>query len=405
MSGLYAVIDRLLECKSEIKNWLQEQRKNTPVPFYGSFDIRDAGWKVVVVDSNAFPAGFNNVDEKDYPNLSKGIKEWFSSLDSSPNRVLLWPEAHTRNSGYMDNIWTINSLIQNLGIDVCIGTDFLKSQTFSTSKGEINLVDVDVLDYSVIVDGKPVDLILLNSDLSEGPLDVSGVEIHPPNHMGWHSRSKCRHFEHVSDLVHELSEIVGIDPWLIGPWGFVSRGRCLEEVQCRERLAGEIEQGLEFIRSKYAEHEIDATPSLFIKNDRGTYGLGILRIESPDEILNLSNRKMNRLAYAKGGMNAEDFLLQEAVPTFLKSFDSVLEPVGYGVNGQVSSWFHRSNSKHGVLDNLNTPSTRFILDTDLSAEDASTIIGRRWLHSLVAEISMLAMGREMSDYASEESEF
>ena len=75
MSGLYAVIDRLLECKSEIKNWLQEQRKNTPVPFYGSFDIRDAGWKVVVVDSNAFPAGFNNVDEKDYPNLSKGIKE------------------------------------------------------------------------------------------------------------------------------------------------------------------------------------------------------------------------------------------------------------------------------------------------------------------------------------------
>ena len=114
---------------------------------------------------------------------------------------------------------------------------------------------------------------------------------------------------------------------------------------------------------------------------------------------------MNRLAYAKGGMNAEDFLLQEAVPTFLKSFDSVLEPVGYGVNGQVSSWFHRSNSKHGVLDNLNTPSTRFILDTDLSAEDASTIIGRRWLHSLVAEISMLAMGREMSDYASEESEF
>ena len=51
MSGLYAIIDRLLECKSEIKNWLQEQRKNTPVPFYGSFDIRDAGWKVVVVDS------------------------------------------------------------------------------------------------------------------------------------------------------------------------------------------------------------------------------------------------------------------------------------------------------------------------------------------------------------------
>ena len=53
MSGLFAAIDRLLECKSEIKNWFEEQRKNTPIPFYGSFDIRDAGWKVVVVDSNA----------------------------------------------------------------------------------------------------------------------------------------------------------------------------------------------------------------------------------------------------------------------------------------------------------------------------------------------------------------
>lgn len=404
MSGLFAAIDRLLECKSEIKNWFEEQRKNTPVPFYGSFDIRDAGWKVVVVDSNAFPAGFNNIDEKDHQTLSKGIQEWFSSLDSSPKRVLLWPEAHTRNPGYMDNIWTINTLIQNTGIDVCIGTDFLKGQTFSSSKGEISLVDVDVQNHSVNADGKPVDMIILNSDLSEGPLNISGVEIYPPNHMGWHSRSKCRHFEHVSDLVHDLSELVGIDPWLIGPWGFVSRGRCLEDTQCRERLAGEIQGGLEFIKSKYVEHEIDASPSLFIKNDRGTYGLGILRVESPDEILNLSNRKMNRLAYAKGGLSAEDFLLQEAVPTFLKSFDSVLEPVGYGVNGHVSSWFHRSNSKHDVLDNLNTPSTRFILDDDLSAEDASTIIGRRWLHLLVAEISMLAMGREMTDYASDDSE-
>ena len=56
----------------------------------------------------------------------------------------------------------LSDFYQNLGFDVCIGTDFLKSQTFSTSKGEINLVDVDVQDNSVIVDGKPVDLILLN---------------------------------------------------------------------------------------------------------------------------------------------------------------------------------------------------------------------------------------------------
>ena len=103
---------------------------------------------------------------------------------------------------------------------------------------------------------------------------------------------------------------------------------------------------------------------------------------------------MNRLTYAKGGKDAEDFLLQEAVPTFIKSNDSVIEPVGYGVNGEVISWFYRSNNKHGVLDNLNTPSTKFILDKDLSEKASLEIHARRWLHELVANISMIAMGLE-----------
>ncbi|MEC7435726.1 MAG: glutamate--cysteine ligase, partial [Candidatus Thermoplasmatota archaeon] len=127
---------------------------------------------------------------------------------------------------------------------------------------------------------------------------------------------------------------------------------------------------------------------------------GILRIQSPDEVLNLSKRKMNRLTYAKGGKDAEDFLLQEAVPTFLKSNDSVIEPVGYGVNGQVISWFYRSNDKHGFMDNLNTPSTKFIIDKDLSEKASIEIHARRWLHELIANISMIAMGRENIDYDS-----
>jgi len=403
MAALKSVIPNLLAMESEIYEWLELKRSQVPMPFYGSFDIRDAGWKAAVVDSNAFPAGFNNIDEDDYENLSLGIKDWFGKLERQPNRLLIWPESHTRNPNYMANISVINSLLKDLGIEVLIGNDLLKKETLQTPKGEIDLSHVEVENQYVTADGKSVDMILLNSDLSDGPLEISEVRITPPNYMGWHTRSKCQHFEHVSDLVHELADLVGIDPWLIGPWGFISKGRCLEDIQCRERLAGEIHEGLEFIRSKYEEHGIDSKPSLFVKNDRGTYGLGILRIESPDEILNLSNRKMNRLAYAKGGVSAEDFLLQEAVPTFLKSFDSVLEPVGYGVNGRVCSWFHRSNQKYGALDNLNTPSTRFILDSDLTDEAESIMISRRWLHTLIAEISMIAMGREMLNHPSSDS--
>ncbi len=404
MAGLKSAISGLLEMESEINEWLELKRSQVPLPFYGSFDIRDAGWKTVVVDSNAFPAGFNNIDKDDYEKLAHGILDWFHNLEEQPNRLLIWPESHTRNPDYMSNICVINDLLKDIGCEVLIGNDLLKSQTIHTSKGEINLAQVEVENQYVRADGKSVDMILLNSDLSEGPLEIAGVTITPPNYMGWHTRSKCNHFEHVSDLVHELGDLVGIDPWLIGPWGFISRGRCLEDIQCRERLAGEIQEGLEFISSKYEEHGIDSKPSLFVKNDRGTYGLGILRVDSPDEILNLSNRKMNRLAYAKGGVSAEDFLLQEAVPTSLKSFDSVIEPVGYGVNGRVSTWFHRSNQKYGALDNLNTPSTRFILDSDLSSEAESIVLGRRWLHTFVAEISMIAMGKEMLTHQSPDSE-
>ena len=404
MAGLEEALFLLLEKKDEIQHWLQKQRENIPLPIYGSFDIRDAGWKAVVVDSNAFPAGFNNLDPKDHSKLSNGLLRWFESLDNAPKRILLWPEAHTRNPGYLENVRLIKSLIDRTGIEVLVGTDLLNPQTVLTPKGNLSYVDVDVTDERVLADRKSIDLIFLNADLSDGPLDVSGVNVVPPNHMGWHSRSKCRHFEHVSDLVHEVGDLVGIDPWLIGPWGFISRGRCLEDLTCRERLAGEINQGLEFISEKYKEHGIDSRPSLFIKNDKGTYGLGILRIQSPDEVLNLSKRKMNRLTYAKGGKDAEDFLLQEAVPTFFKSNDSVMEPVGYGVNGEVISWFYRSNEKHGILDNLNTPSTKFILEEDLSEKSLTEVHARKWLHELVANISMIAMGRENIDHQSSPEE-
>ncbi|MBA45406.1 MAG: hypothetical protein CMB31_02315 [Euryarchaeota archaeon] len=390
----------LFDKKNIILEWLEQKRKNIPLPIYGSFDIRDAGWKTVVVDANAFPAGFNNLNPNDLEKLSMGLKRWFENLEHKPECLLLWPEAHTRNSGYLDNIHVIKSLIEGIGIEILVGTDLLNSQTVSTSFGDLSFVDVNVEDDFVNADGENIDTIFLNSDLSDGPLNISGVNVFPPSHMGWHSRSKCRHFEHVSDLVHELGDLVGIDPWLIGPWGFISRGRCLEDKFCRERLAGDIHEGLEFISGKYKQYNIDSKPSLFIKNDRGTYGLGIIRVEDPEEILNLSKRKMNRLTYAKGGKDAEDFLLQEAVPTFLTSNQSVIEPVGYGVNGEVVSWFFRSNEKHGILDNLNTPSTKFILDHDLSKEASLQVINRRWLHTLVANISMIAMGMENLDYVS-----
>ena len=35
-----------------ITDWMSQKRKEVSIPIYGSVDIRDAGWKIAVVDAN-----------------------------------------------------------------------------------------------------------------------------------------------------------------------------------------------------------------------------------------------------------------------------------------------------------------------------------------------------------------
>jgi hypothetical protein len=100
---------------------------------------------------------------------------------------------------------------------------------------------------------------------------------------------------------------------------------------------------------------------------------------------------MKRLSYGKGRKANENFLIQEGVPTQFND-DGPIEPVVYLIDGEAVSWFYRINSKKSDIDNLNSPSARFQRRDQMP----------RWLtddaegwHALVAELSMLAMGREM----------
>jgi len=106
---------------------------------------------------------------------------------------------------------------------------------------------------------------------------------------------------------------------------------------------------------------------------------------------------MNKLTYGKGGADAEDFLIQEGVPSALSWDDMVVEPVAYCANGRVGGWFYRANAKKGEMTNLNSPSSVFL---DPSQIDDIAIQSRRnhW-HMLVAEIAMLAMAVEAESFS------
>ena len=389
-------LNEMLESKrQEITAWMKTKRSEVAIPIYGSVDVRDAGWKICVVDANHFPAGFNNVSKENMVELSLLFKEHVKRSHPACRWVHIYPESHTRNQGYAENISSIKTMIQEAGFVCTVGSPDLNGlHAMNGISGPLVLQEVELNDDDELtVDGKVPDLILLNNDLTEG--DIPGIQsanITPPPHMGWYRRRKSQHYEALNPYVEEIAALIEIDPWHLMPDWFVSENKCLTEETCRMKLAEEIDGFLDDLRQKYRSLGIEREPTVVIKNDSGTYGLGVMMLTSGDQILNLSNRKANRLRYAKGGADVENFLIQEGIPTALATeAGETLEPVVYLVDGEAASWFYRINGKKSDMDNLNSPSARFENYED--SENPYIEQAHGW-HALVAELSMVAMGAE-----------
>ena len=393
----------LIEDKRElITDWMNEKRKQVSIPIYGSVDIRDAGWKIAVVDANHFPAGFNNVAEEDEEHLAALLKNHILRRDNGCKWVHLYPEAHTRNAAYAENLRTLQRLLVMAGFRCTIGSPELDGHgSVDGLSGPLKLDSVVLNDFDgedyLTIDGLRPDLILLNNDLTEGLVPGLGASrVSPPPQMGWHVRRKSNHYEALKDYVEEISEMLGIEPWYLMTDWFISKDKCLDKEACRIELAAEVDDFLAKIGARYQKMGIDREPVVFIKNDSGTYGLGILSVKNGEELLALSNRKMKKLMYSKGGVDVENFLIQEGVPTSLNTdSDGPVEPVVYLVDGQAASWFYRINEKKSDIENLNSPSAIF-----QSYKEVGHLYGKHahgW-HALVAELSMLAMGKEFSAY-------
>ena len=394
MTYVHQFTEKLEENREIISQWMEQKRSEVPIPIYGSVDIRDAGWKVAVVDANHFPAGFNNISAEDEPHLSALLKNHITRMHSDCRWVHLYPESHTRNPGYIENLATLKRLIEAGGFRCTIGSPELEGHgSLDGIKGPLTLDEVEVVNERLLVYGEEPNLILLNNDLTEGMVAGLSVDsVSPPPHMGWQRRRKSEHYERLQVYVDEISKILEIDSWhLIAEW-FVSEDKCLERDTCRTILAAEIDEFLARIKSRYNEMGVDRDPVAFIKNDRGTYGLGILAVSSGEELLQLSNRKMKKLMYSKGGVEVENFIIQEGIPTMLSGAEGEpVEPVVYLVDGEAASWFYRINAKKGEIDNLNSPSAKFQPYSEVGELFGEHAHG--W-HALVAELSMLAMGAE-----------
>lgn len=68
---LLALEKQIIEASTSIERWFRLAWQDHTPPFYGSVDLRHAGFKLSPVDMNLFPGGFNNLSDEMMPWPSK----------------------------------------------------------------------------------------------------------------------------------------------------------------------------------------------------------------------------------------------------------------------------------------------------------------------------------------------
>jgi len=152
----------LFKHRTKIEQWLRLQWQDTPAPFYASVDLRNAGFKLAPVDTNLFPAGFNNLDPKTIPLAVQAVQSVIERLNVGAYGILLIPENHTRNLHYLESLATLYDILQKAGYEVRIGPQTLTLPSKRRLRLEPLIREGDCISVKNFV---PC-LVLLNNDLS-----------------------------------------------------------------------------------------------------------------------------------------------------------------------------------------------------------------------------------------------
>ncbi|WP_036310817.1 glutamate--cysteine ligase [Methylophaga thiooxydans] len=401
----------LLEKQTQVETWLREQWLQTSAPFYASVDLRNAGFKLAPVDTNLFPAGFNNLNPSFMPLCIQAAQTAVERACPTAKRVLIVAENHTRNLFYLESLETLRDIFQKAGLEARIGSlrdDITETMTVDLPSGKTCTLEPLVRKGNrVAVDDFSPCLVLLNNDLSAGrPAILEGLEqvIMPPLHAGWSTRKKSDHFTQYNAVAKEFAAQIDIDPWLISPLTLQCGEVNFKEKSGTECLARNIDNLLMSIRSKYREYNIDRDPFVVVKADSGTYGMGIMTVKSADEIENLNRKQRNKMSSAKEGLVVDNVLVQEGVYTFetLGEHNAVAEPVIYMMDHFVVGGFYRVHTGRGPNENLNAPGMHFeplafaqSCITPDQSEKPDSEPNRFYAYGVIARLALLAAAREL----------
>jgi glutamate--cysteine ligase len=389
---------------AEMEAWLAARAEESRAPFYSSVDVRHAGFKIAPVDTNLFPAGFNHLSAAARLRAAERVKARIARC-APTTRVLVIPENHTRNQGYIDNLAALRDVLTLAGLDVAFGslaaTDAPVEVT--TSAGVV-IRQMPILHQGNMLstaDGFTPQLVLLNNDLTSGfPELLRGVSqpILPRPNLGWYRRRKSGHFAAYAALVGDFARSFDLDPWLLSAefhqCGQVNFG----EKQGLDCVALGVEKVLYKIRAHYARYGIADEPYVYVKSDSGTYGMGIMTVRSGDEVLEINKKARNKMNVIKEGVQSTQVIIQEGVPTADVIDGAPAEPMVYLIDGHAVGGAFRVNDQRDAMNNLNAAGMRFVGMCD---ESESLRDGHISMPScnfggmgLIARLASLAAARE-----------
>ena len=366
---------------NKIDEWIKKKKEISKPPFYTSTDIRVSENKVVAVDTNIFPAGFNNLSNYFLKKSAKNIKMYIEKLNLPVERILIIPELHTRNPFYWDNIiaikkmFEIAGILSDVGLIVDDGTNFM-IEFDSSSDLKVKAATVDKSNNKVFVNDFMPDLILINNDFSTHfPIILKDIDqpVIPPVEVGWHSRRKNIHFDFYNSLVDEFCKIFNMDSNIFQLKTELIKNINVEEYDDRLKVANLIND----LKSR-----IGSEQNIFIKSNSGTYGMSVMQVNEGSQLVNLNRSGKKKMKVSKGGKLLSDLIVQEGV-------DSIFgkkEPVYYLIDCKVSGAFYRVNDNKSSRDNLNTRGMYF---EPISESGLNPTI------SIISQIGSLATGLEI----------
>ena len=409
---LHELENSILEKAASIEAWFRQEWKKTPPSITSSVDLRNAGFKLSPVDTNLFPAGFNNLNPEFMPLCVQAAQSVLIDFAPSCRRILILPEAQTRNRFYLQSLSVLQDIFIKAGFDVRIGS--LDEQVREIQALELEHAKrlwIEPLlraDNRLHLESFEPCLLLLNNDLSTGIPDIlQGITqvITPSEQLGWSSRLKSNHFELFSEVAHEFATLVGIDPWFIHPYSTAVDGVDFMAVAGIDKLVEETAMLLERVKAKYREYGISEKPFAVIKADNGTYGMSVMMVHDASELQQLNRKQRTKMSATKGSQRVERLLIQEGVHTFETMADgAVAEPVIYMIGQFVVGGFYRVHEGRGKDENLNAPGMYFEplafaepCNTPCRERAASECVNRFYSYGVIARLAALAAAREIAE--------